>query len=455
MASFDRPRGTRDFDPDETARRRALQARLRDVFDRYGYEEVQTPTFEHLELFTEKSGEEIVQQLYAFEDKSDRELTLRPELTAPVIRFYNQELRARPKPLRLFYYGNCFRYERPQSGRYREFWQFGAELVGAPGPEADAEIVAIANDCVEAAGAETELRIGHIGLLAALVRSLDVDDETRGEVFRRVDKGDEELEATLLDAGAAEPVARTVAALATGGDVPVDLDPDADALREAFREALGDVSGFDETSPHVDDGLADALGKEATARVQEAARELEDTLVHLADHGLDEARVDLGVARGLDYYAGVVFEIEAPELGAESQVAGGGRYELAETLGGQPTATTGFGLGFDRLLLASDVEADEPAADVHVVPIGDEARRPGARLAAELRDAGLRATVDLRDRSISKNLDAADSRGIPHVILLGSDELEDDVATVKDMATGEQTTVDRADVADHLREGST
>ncbi|PSG95991.1 histidine--tRNA ligase [Thermoplasmatales archaeon SW_10_69_26] len=440
MASFDRPRGTRDFDPEEMADRNALITRLREAFETFGYREIGTPTFEHLDLFTAKSGPEIVEQLYAFEDKSERELTLRPELTAPVMRFYNEELRARPKPLRLFYFGNCFRYERPQSGRYREFWQFGAELVGAPGPAGDAEIIALAEECVQAAGAATELHVGHIGILDRLIEAVDTDEDTHSELYRLVDKGGEELTERLDEVDAEPVLAEAIEDLAVGANPTIALAGDEDELRERFGELLAEVRGFSDEAPHLDKRLREAFDEATAEAIEAALDELATTLGHLAGHGVDEVHVDLGVARGLDYYTGVVFEVEAPELGAQSQVAGGGRYQLAETLGGQPTDTTGFGLGFDRLLLAADVETEEAPARAHVVPIAgtlDEA----TSVAADLRAAGIPTTVDLRDRSIGKNLDYVDRLGVPKAILLGPDELEQGVATVKDMASGEQTEV--------------
>lgn len=443
MASFERPRGTRDFGPEEMARRRALKERMRAVFERYGYQAVRTPTFEHLELFTAKSGEEIVEQLYAFEDKSERELTLRPELTAPVIRFFNNELRARPRPIRVYYFGNCFRYERPQSGRYREFWQFGCELIGAGGPAGDAEVIAIAHDCVQAAGVpQLDLRVGHIGLTQLLVERLPSDEEAKAKTYRLIDKDDEELVGHLQDAGAGKPLVEAIDTVA-GFVEPVELAEGPEAARAALDERLDPVRE-----------ALDALELDEDER--EAAKrtlvELADTLSQLASLGVDEALADLGVARGLDYYTGVVFEIEVPELGAEKQVAGGGSYTLAETLGGQPTATTGFGLGFDRVLLVSDVEAEGAPARVHVTPIGEEARRPASELATELREAGVATTVDLRERSISKNLDLADRLSIPKVILLGSDEIEAGEVTVKDMASGEQRSVAREPIEELVDE---
>ncbi|MBW1933503.1 MAG: ATP phosphoribosyltransferase regulatory subunit, partial [Deltaproteobacteria bacterium] len=136
MAAVSKPRGTRDFAPDEMERRRAVEKRMRQVFESYGYREIATPTMEHMELFTMKSGEGIIDETYSFHDKSGRMLALRPELTAPTMRFYMEKMRMSPKPLKVYYFGNCFRYDRPQKGRYREFWQMGCELIGTDKPEA-------------------------------------------------------------------------------------------------------------------------------------------------------------------------------------------------------------------------------------------------------------------------------------------------------------------------------
>ncbi|MDX1612572.1 MAG: His/Gly/Thr/Pro-type tRNA ligase C-terminal domain-containing protein, partial [Candidatus Thermoplasmatota archaeon] len=154
--------------------------------------------------------------------------------------------------------------------------------------------------------------------------------------------------------------------------------------------------------------------------------------------------------RGLDYYTGVVFEFEAPDLGAEKQICGGGSYTLTEVFGGQPTPTAGFGLGFDRVLLASDLEPERTGPQVHIAPIGDAARHPAGEIASTLRKAGIPCTLDINERGPSKNLDFADKNAIPKVLLLGSRELEEGVATVKDMASGEQTTVDLDDLVEHL-----
>ncbi|MEM4156258.1 MAG: ATP phosphoribosyltransferase regulatory subunit, partial [Archaeoglobaceae archaeon] len=157
---IERPRGTRDFLPEEMEKRRAVERRLREIVESYGYREVATPTFEHSELFKIKSGEGIVEEMYVFEDKSGRELALRPELTAPIMRFFVKDCSSLPRPIRFYYFGNCFRYERPQKGRYREFWQFGVELIGSDSYLADAEVISLADKMLKSLNIEYELHIG-------------------------------------------------------------------------------------------------------------------------------------------------------------------------------------------------------------------------------------------------------------------------------------------------------
>ncbi|MCJ7640177.1 MAG: ATP phosphoribosyltransferase regulatory subunit, partial [Euryarchaeota archaeon] len=163
-----RPRGTRDLLPADMRRRRFVESRFKDVAERWGYREVATPAFEPLELFTLKSGEAIVDELYSFTDKGGRSLALRPELTAPVARLYVNELQATPKPLKLYYFGDCFRYERPQSGRYRQFWQFGIELIGSALPEADAEVIALAQRMLASVELDANIHVGSLDVLRAI-----------------------------------------------------------------------------------------------------------------------------------------------------------------------------------------------------------------------------------------------------------------------------------------------
>lgn len=426
------PKGTRDFAPEEMERRRAIEVRFREVARRFGYREVMTPTFEHLELFTTKSGEGVKKQLYDFKDKAGRDLTLRPELTAPVLRFYVAEMSTRPKPLKLFYFGNCFRYEEPQSGRYREFFQFGTELIGPETPEAAAESVAFAHALLTSAGLRSlELRVGHIGVLKAIARALGLEDKDRQALFAIIDK----RQWTQEEAKARELLGRSTAGQA-----------------EEWVALLADLASGDATGASVLRDHGALIQKHAELKA--ALDSLGATFGFLRAMGVEDAHEDLGVVRGLDYYTGVVFEFHSPDLGAESQVCGGGVYALAELFGGDPVGSTGFAIGFDRALLALERSGLAPppqqALAAFVVPIGEAARAKGIALAAQLRASGLAVDVDLMRRGPSKCLDYANHIGARRVVLLGSKELERGVATVKDMASGEQREVPLGQLAEAL-----
>ena len=167
--TIQRPRGTRDFLPDDAWRRGTVKKAMQKVLERWGYQEIATPTFEHLELFTIKSGESVLDEIYSFKDKGGRDLALRPELTAPVMRMYVNELQNVAKPLRLYYYGSCFRYERPQRGRFREFWQFGAELIGGRKPDSEAEVIALADQMLKSVNIRGDIHVGYLGLIRSIL----------------------------------------------------------------------------------------------------------------------------------------------------------------------------------------------------------------------------------------------------------------------------------------------
>ncbi|MEA3136078.1 MAG: histidyl-tRNA synthetase, partial [Thermoplasmata archaeon] len=319
-----RPIGTRDFAPDEMAVRRRLEAQMRSVFLRFGYREVATPAFEELQLFTAKSGPGIVEELYDFKDKGDRHLTLRPELTAPAMRLYFQEHFNDPKPIKWFYHGPCYRYDRPQAGRYREFWQFGCEQIGAGTPLAYAELLALADAVMREAGLkQRDFYVGHVKVLKAAVDTFGFDQETRGKLMRAIDKGDRVEIKKLADAKG-------------GCEAALDrlfLIMDAPTVAAARHAMLGDCA--------------------------EELAELEAVLKHLAALGVKDAKLNLGIARGLDYYTSIVFEMHCPVLGAQKQLLGGGGYDLSGVFGGTPVPTMGFGLGFDRTIVALEAEAKQ------------------------------------------------------------------------------------------------
>jgi len=184
--TIQRPRGTRDFLPAEAWRRSAARKAMQNVLERWGYQEIATPTFEHLELFTLKSGESVLEEIYSFKDKGGRDLALRPELTAPVMRMYVSELQNSPKPQRLYYFGSCFRYERPQKGRFREFWQLGAELIGGTKPDSEAEVIALADRILKSVNVKGDIHVGYLGLVRSLLSKIGA--EHRLALMRMIDK---------------------------------------------------------------------------------------------------------------------------------------------------------------------------------------------------------------------------------------------------------------------------
>ncbi len=407
--SFRRPRGTRDFLPGEMELRRMLESRICGIFRSFGYREVGTPTFEHLELITAKSGEEIVERLYSFQDKSGRWLALRPEFTAPVMRMYVTSLQSEPKPLRLYYFGPCFRYERPQAGRYREFWQAGVELIGSGTPEAQAEVVALADTVLRELELEYELHVGSVGVLRKLLAEHGAGEEEQVRVMGMIDRGEVEEALQRLEALGGAELAELVEQLIT-------LEGEA---REVARRA-----------ERVLEGHSGATGE---------LRSLGEIMEALEWYGV-EARLNLGIARGLDYYTGMVFEAYVPSLGAEKQVCGGGSYSLAEVFGGKPVPTSGFAFGFDRLLIAAELEPPVERR-VMVIPMSREMVPGAVRVASELRGRGVRCELEVMGRKLGKALAGANAKGVEYVVLVG-EELRRGRVVLRDMRTGEQREVE-------------
>ena len=406
---IERPRGTRDFLPSEMERRREIEKRMRKIAERFGYREISTPTFEHLELFIRKSGEGIVEEMYVFKDKSGRELALRPELTAPVMRMFVNECSVMPKPLRFYYFGNCFRYERPQKGRYREFWQFGVELIGSSSYFADAEVIVLADRILRDVGVKFDLEIGHVGIMRHILSPLG--EEKASKVMRLIDKGDREgLEMYLEEERVDEELKEKIFSL-------VEMKGDENVIDEA-RE----ITDYDFTH-------------------------LEKLSILLKELGV-EFSLNLGIARGLDYYTGVVFECYAEGLGAQKQVCGGGSYELASLFGGPKTPATGFAIGFDRVCEVCNVEAEGKKMVVIVSFKGLE--RHAFKTAEMIREMGYTAVVDVMERSIKKQMSFANEIGAEFAVIIGPDEVEKGLMAVKNLRTQEQVLVDERGLRDML-----
>ena len=410
---IERARGTRDFLPEEMRKRRTMEARMRDIAEKWGYEEIRTPTFERSELFTLKSGEAILKEMYEFKDKGGRHLALRPELTAPVIRMYVNELKMAPKPTKVYYFGNCFRYEEPQRARYREFWHFGAEIIGSDRPEAQAEIIALAFYILNSLGIKAELHVGHVGLIRERLRDAWVGEDRISRVMRLIDKGErEEVMEFLNEIGAKKELIDDLIYL-------IDLKG-KDALKEAHDRKII-VSDSD------------------------ALKELE-MLLEILDYYDVVYTLNLGIARGLDYYTGMVFEIYETEgrLGAQNQICGGGSYRLAALFGGDDTPSTGFAFGFDRLAEIFFPETmDFESMKVVVVPIREknaeqDVIKEAVKIASKLREF-FPTYLDVMRRSLSAQLSYANSIHASFAVLVGKNELKEGKVTLRNLDTGEQT----------------
>ncbi|HMA04635.1 MAG TPA: histidine--tRNA ligase [Methanomicrobiales archaeon] len=392
-----RPRGTRDFLPEEMERRRSVEVCLRERVARWGYREVCTPEFEELELFTLRSGAGIVGEIYAFEDKGGRKMALRPEITAPVLRMFVSEAKVHPRPLRWFYFADCFRYERPQKGRYRQFWQFGTELIGADTPRADAETILLADDLLRAAGIPCDLHVGHLAPMKHLLADLDPAAQAKAMAF--LDKRDFDGLTSLLAGSGRDDLVDTLRALAHARTLP---------------ELFG-----------------------ITGEIPERRR-IEETVEILEKNHLVYT-LDFGIARGLDYYTGVVFEGFAPNLGAENQVLGGGAYRLAHLFGGDDVPSCGFAIGFDRLMVSLG-EMEMPRPVRVAVCSTEEGRIRAFEVAKAFRDGGVSAEIDLLDRNLGAQIAHA-ARSADYVAILGKREVETGTVTLKDLQTGEQKAV--------------
>ncbi len=419
---FKIPRGTRDFTPKEMVKRKNIENNIRKTFEKYGYEEIQTPTFESLELFTVKSGESIIDEIYNFTDKGGRELALRPELTAPVIRFYVEKLQMEPKPLKLFYFGNCYRYDRPQKGRYREFMQAGCELIGTDSCEAIAELISMSYYILKNVGLkDIILKIGNLNLIEAIFDKLEISKDDRKDLLPLIDKSEFEETCKYLE---------------KIGISKEKIDIFIEIIKKSDIDIISNFLKDDEES------------------IKEISKmeKLFDLIFNC--FSIKECEMDISIVRGLDYYNGIVFEINAPKLGAEKQLCGGGIYELVKLFGGREIPTSGFAIGFDRTILALEIDNYkfiEKQIDVFVVPINDETLKKSIEIVQMLRNNSFSAEFDLQKRGVGKALKYANFKNAKKVIIIGPDELKDNSVTIRDMKSGNQELVKISDILSKLK----
>ncbi|HHY90696.1 MAG TPA: histidine--tRNA ligase [Clostridiales bacterium] len=407
------PRGTKDVLPSEVYKWNYVENLFRSVCNRFGYKEIRTPIFEETRLFQRGVGEttDIVQkEMYSFKDNGGREITLKPEGTAPVVRsFIENKLYSEPQPTKLFYVTPCFRYERPQAGRLRAFHQFGIEVFGTDDPSVDAEVISVAMCFFNELGLkDLELRINSIGCPDCRKRYNQVLKEYLKEKLPN-------LCDTCKDRYERNPM-RVI-----------------DCKVESCKKELKDI-------PWMLDYICDTC-KEDFEKLKES----------LSLMGIDYL-VDPSIVRGLDYYTKTAFEIVSNKIGAQGTVCGGGRYDgLIEELGGPPTPGVGFGMGIERLLLTLDnneISIPKPKAlDVFIIAAEENSRKEATRLLYQLREKGFSADKDYMNKSMKAQFKTADRLNAAYAIIVGEDELRRNAVLIKDMRTGEQTEVALNDIS--------
>ncbi len=418
MEKISKPRGTMDVMAPDIFAWSYIEKKVRDVAERFGFTEIKTPMFEEIGLFKRGVGEttDVVQkEMYSFSDKEGTVYALRPEGTASVVRAIIENGKATDTlPLKFFYVINCFRYEKPEAGRSREFVQFGTEMFGAPSAAADFTIISLGHTVIK------ELGIKNVRLHINSIGCPNCRPTYRENLKAYLRAHSSELCDTCLDRMEANPL----------------------RVLDCKNESCGKVA---ENAPKTIDNLC----PECRAHMDELIRYLDACGI--------EYVIDPHIVRGLDYYTRTVFEFIAEGIGSQSTVCGGGRYDgLMEELGGPKMAGIGFGMGITRIILAMKQNGIEVPAlaipELYIAAMGEAAAVKAAVITDELRQAGLNADCDIMGRSLKAQMKYADKITAKYVLILGDSEIESGRAVVKEMATSEQTEIALDDICGFIRE---
>jgi len=506
-----RVKGINDVLPTDYSLKNKVQTQLLNHFRLFGYAPLATPILEHSELYLRKSGEDIVSRMYDFNYRN-RRLCLRPEMTASVIRAYIDNFQDDPLPVRLAYAGPVFRYEKPQRARYRQFTQIGLELIGASSPQADAEAIHIACSGLNTVGLNNyRLLIGHVGILPHYLQSIGIEGQLRNfltinmeilkkqELSQLVERINQVFPSIQITPNTPpDPETHDTAKERSQKLIEILKDMDEDQARQAVLDFLQTLNisidsnrdeneiidrllhkiKRDDQAPKLHKALnfmqeLNALSGKAADTLPEAQKLLatyhvgETVVAHLQtltnllrDYGLplDQVTLDLGLNRGLQYYTGMVFEIHHQALGEERQLCGGGRYdELITILGGTKTPATGFSYGLERICIALDSEQDKTTSSdylpqVLVINTESDDLPFAITISQLLRQNSIPTELAVRERTLKSNLQYAAKRSIPHVIIVGKRERDNNSVTLRNMSQHEEQLIATDQLVSTLQE---
>jgi len=423
MPNFQTVRGMRDLLGEEAQVFTYIISKARETAALYGYKEVITPVVEPLELLSAKSGEEIRQRMFIFKDLGDRQVALRPEFTASIARLATTALKNEPKPLRLFSVGSVYRYDEPQRGRYREFWQSNFELMGSDRPEADAEIILLTNSLMKTLGLQGyAFKIGQIGVIRGILSQEGVNEKTQNAILQRMDKKEYEEAFKLAPTDRCRSMLEGLLKLKSNG------------CFETVEKIKSYVAGYE--------------------KAKVAAENLGDVLKLVVESGCPVRVVEPAFARGLEYYTGMIFEIYIPEL--DIALGGGGRYDrLIEVFGGEPTPAVGCAHGIDRVALALQTQkatlAGKVGKRVLVLAVNDSLKGEALKIAQTLRNLDVIVEFEIMGRKMGKALEDADKRQVDFAVIVGERELKEGAVVLRNLAKREQTIVSVKELVEKIK----
>lgn len=412
MSEYNPPRGMRDIIGEDAELYEYLFEEFKSTARRHGFEPIITPTLEYFSLFEAKSGEEIKKSMYVFEDKAGRRVALRPEVTASVIRAYLRQLRARPKPIRLYYVAQCFRYEEPQHARYREFWQGGLEVIGDPDVNGDLAAAITASSFLEEIGVKHYYEVGNVAIYRAFMSAMGLSEEVQDHILHLIDKD------------------RINEALSELKNLVGD--------KTEIIERLVSTEDLDKVEFLVNE-YKDFLGERYERVIQEQSR-LRDFITILRELGFN-AKYQPKLVRGLAYYTGLIFEYKLENAPGAPSIGGGGRYDgLTMVYNGPFEYSTGLALGIDRIALAlSGRELPRTYRKIAILVIGNAPLVIGYKILDRIvkTNRGVTGFV-LKTKSLPKSLEYAGKIGVDYTVIIGEREYREGVVALKDMKTGEQ-----------------